>query len=355
MFNAQKLILARRRRKMSAKALAESAGLSAVHLSRLENGKSEPDPATVAALAGVLRYPEAFFYGSGEHQLQEDAVSFRSLRRTSVAEREAAKGAGELGVDVSNWLTREFNLPAVDLPDLGYESSPETASRALRQYWGLGERPIQGIIALLEAKGVRVFSLAEETLNVDAFSFWLDETPYVFLNTMKTAEHSVMDAAHELGHLVLHRSGNVLHRPDVEREANAFGSSFMMPREDVLGRLPRNPSAQTILSMKFRWRVSAMALAYRSHNLGLLTDWQYRSRCIDLTQRGFRTAEPGGIERETSRVWKQVLTQLWRERKTKRHIAESLNLPVDEIEKLTFGLTGVQEPPSGSRPLSLVG
>ena len=347
MFNAKKLILARRRRKMSAKALAESAGLSAVHLSRLENANSEPDPATVAALAGVLRYPEAFFYGSGEHQLQEDAVSFRSLRRTSVAEREAAKGAGELGVDVSNWLNREFNLPAVDLPDLGYESCPQTASRVLRQYWGLGERPIQGIIALLEAKGALVFSLAEETLNVDAFSFWLDDTPYVFLNTMKTPEHSVMDTAHELGHLVLHRPGNVLHRPDVEREANAFGSSFMMPREDVLGRLPRNPSVQTILSMKFRWRVSAMALAYRAHNLGLLTDWQYRSRCIDLTQRG--------IERETSRVWKQVLTHLWRERKTKQHIADSLNLPVDEIEKLTLGLTGVQEPPSGSRPLSLVG
>ena len=33
---------------------------------------------------------------------------------------------------------------------------------------------------------------------MDAYSFWRRGVPYVFLNTMKSAERSRMDAAHEL-------------------------------------------------------------------------------------------------------------------------------------------------------------
>ena len=82
-----------------------------------------------------------------------------------------------------------------------------------------------------------------------------------------------------------------------------------------------------------------MALAYRIHRMGLLTDWQYRSICIDLTQKGYRNDEPNGIPREKSRIWKLVLEDLWREGKTKNAIAHDIDLPPDEIEKLTYGLT----------------
>lgn len=337
-FNHLRLILARKRRKMTAIKVAEAAGISRVQLSRIETGQSEPTEETINALAKATRYPVDFFFVGETCELPAEAVSFRSLKRTSVREREAARAAGEIGVDVGQWLSEKFNLPEPALPDMGYEPDPETAARALRQAWGLGEKPIASMIALLESKGVRMFSLAEETLNVDAFSFWQDGVPYVFLNTMKTAEHGVMDAAHELGHLILHAGGNTLHGRDVEREANAFAASFLMPSEDVRGRVPRSPSVQLVLKLKKRWRVSAMALAYRIHRLELLTDWQYRSMCIDLTQRGYRTGEPDGTERDKSRVWKQVLDYLWQEGKTKDTIARALNLPLDEIEKLTFGL-----------------
>ena len=353
-FNHLRLILARKRKKMTAIKLAEAAGLSRVHLSRIESGHNEPAMETVEALANATGYPVAFFFMLETCELPAEAVSFRSLKRTSVREREAARAAGEIGVDVGKWLADEFNLPDPVLPDMGYEPDPAAAARALRQSWGLGEKPIASMIALLEAKGVRVFSLAEETLNVDAFSFWQDGVPYVFLNTMKTAEHGVMDAAHELGHLILHAGGNTLQGRDVEREANAFASSFLMPSEDVQGRVPRAPSVHLILKLKKRWRVSAMALAYRVHRLGLLTDWQYRSMCIDLTQRGYRTGEPDGTDRDKSRVWKQVFDHLWREGKTKETIAKALHLPLDEIEKLTFGLAAEPIRPAKGQNLRIV-
>jgi len=106
-----------------------------------------------------------------------------------------------------------FDLPAPDLPDLRDEE-PEVAASVLRQHWGLGERPIK-IWFIFSNRSVRVYSLAENSVEVDAFALWHSKTPFVFLNTLKSAEHGRFDAAHELGHLVLHRhSGPQI--PDAE-------------------------------------------------------------------------------------------------------------------------------------------
>jgi hypothetical protein len=42
------------------------------------------------------------------------------------------------------------------------------------------------------------------------------------------------DAAHELGHLVMHGHERPLPGPEAEREANQFASAFLMPRADVV-------------------------------------------------------------------------------------------------------------------------
>jgi Zn-dependent peptidase ImmA (M78 family) len=59
-------------------------------------------------------------------------------------------------------------------------------------------------------------------------SIWRSETPYVFLNTMKPSEHSWHDAAHELGHLVMHKHGGPRGRA-AEEQANHFAAALLMP------------------------------------------------------------------------------------------------------------------------------
>ena len=86
--------------------------------------------------------------------------------------------------------------------------------------------------------------------------------PYVFLNTIKSAESSRFDAAHELAHLVLHQDGSVAGRL-AEDQANRFASAFLMPRADVLSVLPRVQHLQQLIDKKSRWRVSLAALNYR--------------------------------------------------------------------------------------------
>ena len=285
-------------------------------------------------------YPAEFFFDDDPEEVDTGAVSFRSLTKMSAKERDAAIAAGSLGLQLSDWVEGEFRLPKANVLDLSYETNPEVAARSLRQFWSLGEKPIGNVLGLLEVNGIRVFSLAENTATVDAFSFWRNERPFVFLNNFKTAEHSIYDSVHELGHLAMHRHAGTQPSRPAEREANQFASAFLMPADDVRARMPRFITVSTIIEAKKRWRVSAMAMAYRLHALGLLSEWQYKSACIELGRRGFRSGEPGGIERETSRVWQKVLSQLWSERRTKSNIADRLHIPLDELEGLIWGLTG---------------
>jgi Zn-dependent peptidase ImmA (M78 family)/DNA-binding XRE family transcriptional regulator len=340
-FNPKRLSLARKRRRLTGKGLAEAACISPITVSRIENSENEPDEQTIAAMAKALRYPIEFFCADDPDVLDTSAVSFRSLSKMSAKERDAAISAGVIGLQLSDWLDQHFTLPAPNLVDLSYESNPEAAARALRAHWGLGERPIGNMLGLLEVQGVRMFSLAEATKTVDAFSFWRDERPFIFLNNYKTAEHSLYDSVHELGHLVMHRhAGTQPGARSTEREANQFASAFLMPANDVRSRMPRFVTVDVIIRSKARWRVSAMAMAYRLLALGLLTEWQYKSACIELGRRGYRTSEPGGIERETSAVWRKVFSHLWNEKVTKNDIAAELNLPPDEFENLVWGLAG---------------
>ena len=110
---------------------------------------------------------------------------------------------------------------------------------------------------------------------------------------------------------------------------------------------------ERILAAKSRWRVSAMAMAYRLNALGLLSEWQYKSLCIELGKRGYRSGEPQGIERETSLIWRKVLSQLWTERITKNDIAKSLHLPLDELEGLIWNLAGTDLRPQGHKAREL--
>jgi IrrE N-terminal-like domain len=62
--------------------------------------------------------------------------------------------------------------------------------------------------------------------------------PFVFLNTLKSGEHSRFDAA-ELGHLVLHRHA-APNGQEAEQDANAFASALLMPSASVRAHAPRS-------------------------------------------------------------------------------------------------------------------
>ncbi|TNE40163.1 MAG: ImmA/IrrE family metallo-endopeptidase [Alphaproteobacteria bacterium] len=354
MFNIKRLEIARKRRRYTYKALAEQAGIAPVTLSRVVNGKQLPEQETIDGLVRALGFPESFFVCDDLDEIDGSAVSFRSLSSMTARERDAALSAGSLAFEISDWLNDKYHLPNPDLLDLREEQDAESAARVLRQHWGLGERPIGNLIKILEAKGIRVFSLSETTKTIDAFSLWRNDEPFVFLNSFKSAERSRFDAAHELGHLVLHKHGGAGSGDRASRtadprkaeiEADNFASAFLMPANDIQARLPNVRTLNKVIAEKSRWKVSAAALCVRLNRLGLISDWHYRTFNIQLNQR-FRGEEPNSIEREKSELWTIVFEDLWRKRKSRASIAKELHIPEGELDNLVFGLTS--DPTDGS-------
>jgi len=338
LFSPSRLTLARKRRGLTKTALGRAVDMTARVMYEYESGRLTPPDGTLDRLADVLRFPRDFFFRGDVIEFSRTGANFRALRAMTAAESDAALAAGVLALEFSHWIDRQFVLQDVDIPDLR-DHEPEAAAMALRQYWRLGERTISNMVHLLESKGVRVFSLAEEGRRVDAFSIWRGDIPFVFLNTVKSGERSRMDAAHELAHLCLHRHG-VPHAREVERDAQQFAGAFLMPRGSVLGATRPNPSIDAMIRLKGRWRVSLSALAYRLRSVGLMTEWNYRSACIQISSR-FGVDEPSPIQRETSKVLEEVLAALRSDGINKSQVAKQLGLYTEDLDSLVFGLTMV--------------
>jgi Zn-dependent peptidase ImmA (M78 family)/DNA-binding XRE family transcriptional regulator len=332
-----RLALARKRRGLTLVQLAAAVQVSARSLSGYENGAQEPSPRTLRRLAAALDVPAGFLTAGDVDEIPVDAISFRALSKLTAGQRDIARSAARIALMLAEWIEARFHLPEADVPSLP-RLDPETAAEVVRARWGLGVAPLGHLVRLLEAHGVRVFSLAAECAEVDAFSFVWRGCPYVLLNTGKTGERGRFDAAHELGHLVLHSEHRVPHGPDAEQEANRFAAAFLMPRASVLAHGLTAATSDRILESKEVWQVSAMALTHRLHELDLLSDWGYRTACVDLSRRGYRTAEPGGIARETSPLLDTVFKRLRAEGIKPAQVADDLQITTAELNRHVFGL-----------------
>ncbi len=338
MFNPSRFEFARKRRGFTKKDLATSVGLTSRSISMFENNESAPSEDTLKLLAKELSFPLSFFKQDDDvDTLDENAVSFRSLSKMSATRKYSALSSGAMAIAFNKWIEQRFDLPAPDLIEFARDDDPEMAAIALRQQWGLGELAISNLVHLMEAKGIRVFSLAEDTVDVDAFSLWKDDVPFVFLNTMKSAERSRFDAAHELGHLVLHKHA-IPTGTDVERDADKFASAFLMPASNIRASLSRLETVPSLIKAKKNWKVSLAALAYRIHKLGIISDWHYRTLCIEMSKNGFTKKEPESIPREQSKIWEMIFENLRADNITKADIAKDLDILPSEIETFVFGL-----------------
>ena len=339
--NPTRLTLARKRRGYKKTKLAELSRVDLRSITAFEAGEYAPSDQTMARIAAVLDFPVPFFYGEDLDEPSLDSGSFRSMSKMTAPQRDMALSQAALGLHFMGWIEDRFELPETNLPDLSREPNPEAAAESLRRAWALGSLSIRNMIHLLEAKGVRVLSLAVDAREVDAFSMWKGARPFVFLNTYKSTEHSRFDAAHELGHLVLHKHGPPQGR-EAEKHANGFASAFLMPRGSVLASAPRLLTFSSLVQLKKVWTTSVSALSYRLHELSVISDWQYRGLCIEISKRG-GNLESEEAPKETSLILPKVLAALYADGISRTQIARALSLPPSELEQLLFGLamTGI--------------
>lgn len=340
-FQPHRLVFARKRRQWTQVDLARSIGVVARTIQRYECSEETPPLDQIERIAAKLEFPVEFFLEEqGFPEIPPPSLSFRAYSKLKVRLRENAVAVAQMSVEIEAALSEQFELPLLDVPDLRESAATAAdAARLLREEWALGSAPVPNMVHLLEGHGVRVFSLAEDVADVDAFCFWFERRAFLVLNQLKSGERSRFDAAHELGHLCLHRHIDFGGK-DVEREADAFAAEFLVPEKALSLQLPPVITLETIFKLKRFWKVSAMAMVRRLKDIGRLSDWVYRSMCMQLSRDGYRSHEKGGIDPETSSLLADMIQG--EDGIAASDIARALRVRVTDISPLIFGIPQVR-------------
>ncbi|MCX6647753.1 MAG: ImmA/IrrE family metallo-endopeptidase [bacterium] len=223
---------------MSQPVLAEAAGISLPAVKNLEGAKSVPRVRTVEAIAHALGVP-----------LRDLFLPVRKLQTVRFRSAKKMQNRENILADAARWLD-EYNYLEGLLDDkleyrLGNIQSSRTdkgiikVAKKCRAELGLDKNePIYDICGLLESGGIKVYPVKSSSdgffgLSISAH----DGGPAVVVNTWERIqiERQVFSAAHELGHLVLHKDAFDVERidenEDEEKQAHLFASHFLMADE----------------------------------------------------------------------------------------------------------------------------
>lgn len=351
-FQSKRLVDARDSRGLTQIALADLIGRKSSTISRWESGDQSPEPEALETLSTALRLPVSYFLRTtAEHG--EAPMFFRSLLSTTTqAERKRARvrlrWAEEISLSLQEWV----DLPEVDVPFLEAADHRDIRDEHIEQIanecrirWGLGLGPISDLMLVMENAGVVAVREEIGTAKMDGVSHWsaLDQRPYILIASDKaTAVRSRMDAAHELGHLVLHRfiPHKSLTSPadfkEIERQAFLFAGAFLLPAESFMAEV-WSPSLNTFAVLKERWKVSIGAMIMRCIGLGVVEGAYEQRLWKHYTTRGWRKGEPldDVLVPENPRLLARSVRLLVDEgHRTRRDLMSDFRLSSSDVEAL---------------------
>ena len=306
-FIGARLKEAREARGLSATALADLLGVSRQAVSQYENDQQTPRPEIMRSIESILKLPPAFFWRSPEDHPPR-AIFYRSMSAATKEARVRAEKRYEWLREIVAYIRTFIELPRVTFPAFHFGGNSQAISMdaiehlasEARIFWGLGDGPINSVVSLLENNGAVVTRCEIGADTLDSFSEYckLDGIPYIFLGSdKKSAVRSRYDAAHELGHLLLHGDVNkaALTRKAefrlLEDQAHRFAGAFLLPghsfAEDLLA-----PTLDALLALKSKWRVAVQMMIHRGQDLQLISEDTARRLYINLNRRKWRTKEP---------------------------------------------------------------
>jgi Zn-dependent peptidase ImmA (M78 family)/transcriptional regulator with XRE-family HTH domain len=348
-FQGERLRDARTLRGWTATALAERIGVSPGALSHYEYGQSEPRPPVLSRLAEALSVSEHYFL-TPPPQIGPSPFLFRTQAAATKRAREASSVLLKWTHEISLFLEDKVELPSPDLPSIPAPDNPELVSQAeiddaasgARAHWGLGAGPIQNLASLFEAKGVILGLFSFNGEGQDSVSKFEVHRPFVAVNVDAVAyPRARYDLAHELGHVILHRSipaltasQPALHKL-MEQQAHRFAGAFLFPPKRFRDEF-YSLSISSLLPLKRRWGVSVQMMMKRAHELELISDSQYQRAFIDFSRRGYRKLEPldDVAPVEKPEVLRKAFELLAEHAASRADVIEGFALPTRDVEVL---------------------
>ena len=301
-FNGTRLEEARLARGLTQASLASMIEKNSTTVGAWESGRQAPDWESIERLSVQLKVKTSLF-------LQSDISAssshfFRSNANVTLGLQKKSKALLRWAEIITDKLEEWIDFPAIDMPLVDRldvrqidDSYIENVASTCRSHWSLGVAPVSNVVELLEAAGAVVVREELGGVKMDGVSAWFGSRPYALLADDKaSAVRSRFDAAHELGHLVMHRhiDAESLSRSEyqeMERQAHMFASSFLLPAEGFLREL-RYPSLDTFIELKPRWGASVGAMTMRCEQLEVISPEQKSRLFRHMSARGWRKAEP---------------------------------------------------------------
>lgn len=359
-----RLKVAKDLRRLSNKDFARLLGCSEPKIRKILTDESYPiNQEDFSQIVEKLDIPASFF--SSEDNLcpiQTSDIFYRSAARIKAEYRNANEAYTLLAKKINFYFESKLTLPKFNFPELeifepDHFEFPANTANNLRGFWGLGIQPINNIISLLELKGIRIFRLPFETKQMDALSFFDDQSgsPFIFLNDFKSFERQRFDAAHELGHMIMHKDDNAEYNRTKESEADQFASEFLMPYQGFIGKLPKYLSIQSMIEYKKYWRVSLKAINYRCNKLNLISEWNYKNNSIRINSYGYHLNEPEPTYCDQSLLLPKMLKVLSTEDNfSVNKMLDDIGISYKDFNDLTFNTLEELELSKPKRKLYLV-
>lgn len=331
--------------------LAELLDVSKNSISLYENNKGKPRPEMLAEIAKLLKLKESFFLTPLSPQNLKP-IFWRSRHVTTQDKRTVAKRRfGWTKWIVDSYIKEFLDMPKLNIPsrkDIGVpdkfdeltDSQIESIALRCREYWGFRTTPIENMSTLLENNGVLISYGELNSERLDAFSneSEYDSSYHIFLGTDKrSALRSRYDAAHELGHLILHShiSSSSFSRTHglVEHQAHRFAGAFLMPLQSFKKDVWMT-SIEALKMLRDRWKVSVGAMIHRCEDIGLFGEAD-TSRLWNRYKRNWKDIEDDNFEFETPQLVKRSIDTLVNAGvRTKGQVLHDLPFMQRDIENL---------------------
>lgn len=291
-FNYSLLEVARQLRGYTQAEAASLIGISQGKLSKAEHQIQALPAEVFDKVAYAYNLPVSFFYRTDDHSAEEHFY-FRRKITIPVKTIEAFKAQIQVLKLIIDDLLTPIELPECPLPSLSpNDYSIKEIASTIRHKLGFSYGPFSNLTSTLEKNGILVFKFDFGTNKLDGLSS-ITSSGYkvVFLNNQMPNDRIRFSLAHELGHIVMHIGQGQPGSEQLERQADAFASEFLMP-EDEISNMLYNINLPTLAELKRRWKVSMRALIRRAKDLKCISDTTYRSYQILFSKKGYNKDEP---------------------------------------------------------------
>lgn len=281
---------------LSQRDLAKAIGVSAMAISKYEQGKTIPNSGMLIQIAEALNVRVDWFFRTPAVTLSDP--QYRCRKKLLKRDEKAIHGK------ISDWLERYLEIETItstetplDLPKkkickAANVEDVEKVAQMVRDEWALGTDPIENVMDVLEQHGIKV-GIVDAPDTFDALTFTYDgKIPVIAVNKNTTGDRQRFNLAHELGHLILQVDGEL----DEEKAANRFAGAFLVPRDMAINELGERRNRlflRELYVLKHKYGLSMKAWIHRAHDLGIISKNQETGMYIELNTYTKDKKEPG--------------------------------------------------------------